>query len=579
MRENNKLHLYSIFLSLAIYLCLALVFIFSFNTFTDLMRKNPQKVIVEGLLLPRTNFPLNTTFNVDPLLTSSNVDSIREIRKSISFLIFSKLFRENPDGSITPDIVEKYEFTNSQNLTLNIRKGLMWHDGTPLNANDVQFTFNTLKGIGQSTLYYAAVNGNDLQIDLIDEYSLKLTLANSDGPRPNAAYLHSLTFPILPKHILENYPKPSLNLLSETDFGKKPIGSGILKYGENKIEELVLMRNGNYYDGPVLFDRYVFKFYKDYEKLIEDYKLKNVDLIRRTEAVAKDKIYENLQNAGMKYDERIIRKRRLVLYFNLGNRSNDASVFSKSTLIRRGLLNVIDRSGLIRVLGNAKESFGPIDQDSWAFSPDVIQKQTLSIESFDKLVTGLGYSKVDGIYQKEGIPLKFTVSYLDGGIRTPIIEELTSQLKSAGVNLVAKPITDNNESPSSEQSPVNKESFYSIVNNRDYDALLTAVDHFMDPDVFNEWHSTKIAAPGLNLSGFSSKVVDRTLEDGKINSGDARKADYIRFQRTFFEEVPAIYLLNPGMQIYYSSELKISGSKEITEEIYFYNEINKWEVN
>lgn len=574
MRQNQNFQVYSIFISVVVYLCIILVFVFSFTNFLNLLKKTEQKVITEGLLLPRTDFPVNTTFDVDPLLTSSNVDSIRDIRKAVSSLIFSTLFKENSDGTLSKDLVENYDFSNSQDLTIVLRKDAKWQDGEEVNAEDVEFTFNIMKGVGQSSFYAGAINGNDLQIQVIDEFTIKISLTSSDGPRPNASYVHELIFPILPKHILENYPKPSLSLLSETEFGKNPIGSGILKYTDNRIEELVLTRNDDYYSDKVQFDNYIFRFYKDFDDLIKDFKLKNVDLIRRSEIGVKDEVYNNLTNDGFVYDDRVLKDRRLVLYFNLGNRSADSSPFNKSTLLRRSLLSIINRPRLTQYIDISREVYGPIDQDSFAFLPEVVQKQAVNPDDFKKIVTGLGYSLVDGIYTKDSIQLKFVVTYLSGGIRQPIIDELKKQLAEVGVILVANAISassDNIEQGSGE-------SFLTIVNNREYDALLSAVDHIMDPDVYNEWHSSKISAPGLNLSGFSSKVADRTLEDGRVKVGDDRKADYTRFQRTFFEEVPAIYLVNPGMQIFLSPRLKIFGDKQLADEVYFYKNIDKWSV-
>jgi peptide/nickel transport system substrate-binding protein len=578
MPTKSKLPLYTILGSLAVYILIALVFVFSFSNFLAFGTSSDRINIVEGLLLPKTDFPISNIFNTDPLLTNSDSDTINNIRRSVSFLIFSSLFKETIDKGLTPDIVESYEFKDATNLNLKIRQNIKWHDGTDLTATDVEFTFGLIKSTRQNSLYAGATNGGSIQVAVIDDYNLKIELTGTDGVKPDSSFLNELVFPILPKHILENYPLPSLNELSETEFGRNPIGSGILKYNQNLVDELVLDRNDNYYQDPVRFNSYTFRFYKDYPEMLKDYKLKNIDIVKRNEVGSLDSVYKDFIDSGFNYEEKVLRGRRVVLYINLASK-NDSSQLAKSTFLRRSLLNIIDRKKLVDSIDIGREIYGPIDQSLPEFSPDILEKEKYNLEEFNKILGILGYKKVNEVYEKDGIQVKVKLSYLSGSIREPLVAELTRQLKEVGIILIPTPINevdDNLISNSSVQTKTN--DFYSVVNERNFDVLLTSVDHAQNADLYDEWHSSRINAPGLNLSSFSSNGADRALENGRINVGDERKTDYMRFQKTFFEETPAIYLLNPGIQIYSNPRLNLGKINELSSMEYFYLNISEWEV-
>ena len=93
--------------------------------------------------------------------------------------VYDRLLREEVDGSISPMLAE--EFTPSadnKTLTLKLREGLSFSDGTPLNAEAVKFNLER----------YAAqdsrISGEVYQIesiDVVDEYTVDLNLSGGLG--------------------------------------------------------------------------------------------------------------------------------------------------------------------------------------------------------------------------------------------------------------------------------------------------------------------------------------------------------------------------------------------------------------
>ena len=60
-------------------------------------------------------------------------------------LIFSGLVRLGPDGSPQPDLAERWEITNNgQRYVFHLRRGIAWHDGVEVDAEDVVFTYRAI---------------------------------------------------------------------------------------------------------------------------------------------------------------------------------------------------------------------------------------------------------------------------------------------------------------------------------------------------------------------------------------------------------------------------------------------------
>ncbi|WP_425059989.1 Periplasmic dipeptide transport protein [Sporomusa carbonis] len=120
-------------------------------------------------------------------------------------LIFDSLLERGEKGYI-PWLAEKWEISaDGKTYIFNLRKGIKWHDGQPLTAADVKFSFE----------YYAknppvsdelAINGKRIieAIDVVDDHTVKITV-----DKPNATILGRLgNARIIPRHIWATVDDP-----------------------------------------------------------------------------------------------------------------------------------------------------------------------------------------------------------------------------------------------------------------------------------------------------------------------------------------------------------------------------------
>src|SRR6476469_7627365 len=77
--------------------------------------------------------------NANPLYATSEVDT------TVSRLVFSGLLTYNNSNKLVGDLANSWESDETGTLyTVTLRPNLTWHDGSPLTADDVVFTFKAI---------------------------------------------------------------------------------------------------------------------------------------------------------------------------------------------------------------------------------------------------------------------------------------------------------------------------------------------------------------------------------------------------------------------------------------------------
>ena len=114
-------------------------------------------------------------------------------------LIYDSLFAISLDGEIIPWMVEDdYSIDRESRIfTMTLRDGLFWHDGTPLTAEDIRFTFEYALTQTQTVWRNIASQVEDIEISG-SEITITLYQGNPDFLRTGLA-----NKPIVAQHIFE----------------------------------------------------------------------------------------------------------------------------------------------------------------------------------------------------------------------------------------------------------------------------------------------------------------------------------------------------------------------------------------
>ncbi len=179
---------------------------------------------------------------VNPLYISGDADS------RVTELIWDRLMRIGPDGLAQPWAAESVEYTDPTTIVVTLREGMMWHDGEPVTAEDVRFSFEAINS-GESPMY-APFGSRIASIEITGENELVFTLAE-----PWAAFeVASLAkVNIIPQHIWD----PVLTDLADTEDNAEdyqeevPVGSGPYKFvAWQQGESVILEANADHWAAP-----------------------------------------------------------------------------------------------------------------------------------------------------------------------------------------------------------------------------------------------------------------------------------------------------------------------------------------
>ncbi|MBI2874927.1 MAG: hypothetical protein HYY09_07540 [Firmicutes bacterium] len=176
----------------------------------------------------------------------------------IAQMVYDTLTRMAPDGSVVPWLATDWQMTDSNTLRVKLRQGVKFHDGKPLTADDVKFTYDYLKRweIGGYL--------NDLKpvesVTVIDPYTVDFKL-----PSPSATIL-TLTLgqiPIIPKHVWDGIVEKK-KLSHPREWSDAPIiGSGQYQFESQQTGVgLRLVRNPDHWE-PTVPDAFELRLFHD----------------------------------------------------------------------------------------------------------------------------------------------------------------------------------------------------------------------------------------------------------------------------------------------------------------------------
>ncbi len=175
----------------------------------------------EGVVANPSRFQLN------PLYLYGKKD--QSVESDIVNLLFSGLMKFNSKTGKVEDYIASHTLSADKKVyTFRIKDGLFWHDGAPLTADDVMFTYKDIishedfsnEELKKAFSSVEIKKNNDLEVTFTLQYPYKFFLTN-------------FTVGIVPKHILKDVPVSGMEY---ADFSTHPIGNGLFKY--DSLEEI-----------------------------------------------------------------------------------------------------------------------------------------------------------------------------------------------------------------------------------------------------------------------------------------------------------------------------------------------------
>ncbi|MEK7682695.1 MAG: peptide ABC transporter substrate-binding protein [Chloroflexota bacterium] len=515
-------------------------------------------LLVLGLLLGQTPGPeadllqpvqggsyaealIGRSVRLNPLL-----DRYNQVDRDIDRLIYGALVRFNSRGEPIPELAESFAISADASLyNFTLRGDARWHDGEPVTADDVIFTYSKLKEGGLPGSEDLQTFWQDIAIVKLDEKNVQFQL-----PERYAPFLDYLTVGLLPDHLLRGV---SAEELIDHPFNLEPVGTGPFRFesflegDSGQIVGVSLTAFEEYGPGRPFLERVEFRFYEDPSAALQAYRDGQVDGIG---AVTGDILDQVLIEPGLNLYS--VRSPHTATVF-LNTRSSDKPFLGEKEF-RQALLLAVNREQLIGSIleGQGLLATSPILPGSWAHADGLDPlpyDPALAVEKLAALGWELPVGAVPGtpeyVRTNGELDLSFELAYPELPLYRQIAFMLQSAWAKVGIQVELSPVS------SAEILP-------SLLEPRRFEAVLTELDttQLVDPDPYPFWHDSQVET-GQNYSGYQDRNISIWLEQARITTDRIRRQELYRdFQYRFRDQAPALLLFHSVYNYAVSAEVR-----------------------
>ena len=449
--------------------------------------------------------------------------------RDVDRLLYSGLVRFDYRGVPIPDLAEAWGNTPDGTIyNFSIRRDAVWHDGEPVTVEDVVFTIDMLKSEASSYPQDVKDLWNEVEIKELDDKTIQFIL-----PEPFAPFLDYATFPLLPKHLLED---TSPEQLADADFNLAPVGTGPFKFDRLIVENgeitgIELSAFQDYYLAKPFIEKVVFHYFDTASAALDAYEQGEVLSVSR---LTPDVLPEALADPNLSvYTGRL--PRMSLVFLNLKNPEVE---FLQDPAVRRAMMLGTNRQYIVDKLlgGQAIVADGPVFPGTWAYY-DGLEHVDYDANAAVNLLKDNGYvipAAGGSVREKDGKALELTLMYPEDEQHLAIAEQLKKNWDEIGFNITLEAV------PYDDLINTDLETRSFEVALADLNLTLTP-----DPDPYPFWHQSE-ATGGQNYSQWEDRTASEYIEQARVTTDlDTRARLYRNFQVVFDKELPSLPLYFP----------------------------------
>jgi ABC-type transport system substrate-binding protein len=418
-------------------------------------------------------------------------------------LLFDALLTRDEHLNVQPGLAERWEIPNPLTYVFHLHPGVKFHDGRPLTARDVKWTFESLlsaKIRSPKASTYRFVDHVEAPDDTTAVFHLK---------EPFAALLWNLSagaIGIVPYG-------------SGDEISGKPIGSGPFRFvSAEPDKEVIVERNPDYWGAKARIEHVRFNVVPDPTTRALELRKGSADVA--VNAMTPDVVLtlEHETKLG------VLRAPGTVLQY-MGFNLRDPIL--KDVRVRQALAYAMDRRPILEYLwrGFAQSADSILPVQSWAYTNEVATHAYDPLRA-RQILDDAGYKPVNGIR----FHLVMKTSTTEESTRL-IAAVLQQQLQAVGIALDIRSFEF--------------ATFYSDVTKGAFQLYsLRWIAQNEDPDIFEyAFDSAKFPPQGANRGYFSDPRVDDLIAQGRKELDQTkRRAIYLQIQRILAEQLPSLNL-------------------------------------
>lgn len=440
----------------------------------------------------------------------------------IKHMLFTPLIQYDEKLQPQPWLAQSWELTDTA-VTFKLRNDVRWHDGKPVTAEDVKFTFDLAKDPAAASLLGSAYLTLVKSATVVDPQTIRFAFES-----PHAQALDGFWWPPLPKHLLEGVQPAQL---SQHPFNRQPVGSGPFRFGQwQPNQSLTLEANPQFPEamgGRPNLDRVVFRIVPEATTMVTELLGGTTDVAAYTLQPDQAKQVQSQGGQGVTLQHHPSREFTFIAWNNTRPLFADANV-------RRALTLAIDRKQIVDALlqGFAVQAHGMIPP--WSPMYTDIGALPYDANQARQLLAAAGWRDTnnDRILDKGGQPFRLTLLVNSANrLHQDMATVIQQMLGQVGVGV-----------------EIRTQEFQSMLQQykaRQYDGVIAnwSLDTFkVDPTPLFSCAQARVAN-SANRTGYCNPAVDQLMEQGlRTTDQAAAKGIWERFSRQLQADQPMTFL-------------------------------------
>ncbi len=406
--------------------------------------------------------------------------------------LFTPLVRLGPDQLPRPWLARSWERSeDGSTVTFRLRDDVSWHDGEPVTAADVAFTFRTARNPEVGAAMAHRFSAWD-SVEVLGEHTVRFHV-DPAADLTTGLFAWAVT-PVAPEHLLGDVPPSEL---SSAPFGTtEPVGSGPFRFVEHRAgDRWILEANPDFPEelgGRPYLDRLIYRVVPDESTLLAELRSGEVHFYMKVLPLHADRIREasDLRLATFPFPQ-----------YGFVVWNSRRAPFGQEDF-RRAMTLAIDRAALVetQLQGLGSVATGPLGPWHWAYDT-TWRPAPHDPDSARVLLEGLGWRDRDGdgVRERDGRDLAFDLMAPDNRLQGDLAVMIQAQLAEVGVSV----------------SPRVRE-WASMVGDltgqgREFDAAILSFQPDLVVDARDLWHCERAEHP-LHLSGWCDPALDAVMD-------------------------------------------------------------------
>jgi peptide/nickel transport system substrate-binding protein len=475
----------------------------------------------------------------------------RDVVFAIAWNYLDPLVRTRPhDPKYYPGLAEKWTVSSDATVyTFHLRKDVKFHDGTPLTAEAVKFSIDSIMdpGTGAKAARYAV--GPFERCEIVDSHTVKICFN-----RPYGSFFRMASTVYVP------IVSPAAKKRHGDEYGFNVTGTGPFV-----LEEYVpgghvtFVKNKDYrwgpewtHGGPAFLDRVTYRFIPEDIIRVGSLRTGETNLI---DGIRSDQIYRVVRDRKLKVGVSGAGGAPWMLILNTGEFPTD------DRAVRQAISYAIDRDALVQKLyrGTNKAAYSPLEKSTPGYDPGIERLSVYDRKRAKAVLEKAGWvassdknhpdkkrpdeNRLDGYRVKENkrLVVELGVPEEPHERQLELAKAISSQLKEVGIEIVIKTF--------------DRKTAFQVPTAMDHNMTLCS-SFWPDPQLLEHWFSPDPIGRLGRVRYTNPKLDDLLLEAERTADLEKRAEVYARVQDFLIIDAVCIPLIGKAYVLGMKKEIE-----------------------